>query len=82
MKQAILKMNEIIQKLIFPMLLAIMIQLFSMKADIGALLSQMASVLPLAQDTHSEQSKRLDIIQWSRDHRKDVEKHNHLRDHK
>jgi len=74
-------MNDIVQKLIFPMLIAIMIQLFSMKSDIGSLLSQMANIVPLATSTHDEQSKRLDIIQWSRLHRKDVENHNHTVDH-
>jgi len=71
------KMNDVIQKLIFPMLLAIMIQLFSLKADIGGLVAQMNKLEPMANETHSEQAKRLDIITWARNDRQHLEENNH-----
>ncbi len=67
------KVNDVVQKLIFPMLIAIFIQLFTIKSEIGALLAKVEIIEPIASFTHNEQSKRLDIIQWSRQHRRDLE---------
>lgn len=75
------KLNDVVQKLIFPMLVAIMIQLFSMKSEIGALLAIVQRLEPLAIETNVEQAHRKAIIDWSRAHRKELEGNGHSHKH-
>ena len=70
-------MNDMVQKLVFPLLVGIIWQMFTIKADVGAILIQMEVIAPLASETNSEQRERKDIIVWAREHRATLEAHSH-----
>ena len=75
-------MDIILNKLVIPILLALMYQVMEIRGELSGVLAKVNIIAPVSIETHDEQGRRLDIIKWSRLHREEVEEHNHTTDHK
>jgi len=74
-------MDTILQKLIVPLLIVVLGLIFDLKGDVSATKAILDNIAPMVLNTNSIQIGRKGIIDWSGEHRKSVERHNHTTDH-